>query len=142
MKYLIIIAVVFLLDIYSKYLVERKIELKKMKKIIGEKFIFYHVRNYGLALNKLSGKKVLILLINLGVLLYLIYMYIEFPEYRLGLSFAIGGGLGNSLERLYKGYVVDFICFNYRNIPIFNIADFGIFFGAILLLIREVLHGA
>ncbi|HQD50865.1 MAG TPA: signal peptidase II [Defluviitaleaceae bacterium] len=52
---------------------------------------------------------------------------------KLSLSFIIGGGIGNIIDRSKKGYVVDFFAFKIKKSPIFNIADIFIIFGVILL---------
>jgi len=59
------------------------------------------------------------------------------------LAFIVGGALGNVIDRVWHGHVIDFIHFHYRGFefPAFNIADSSITFGAILLLI-DVLIGA
>lgn len=55
-----------------------------------------------------------------------------------GFSFVLGGALGNVVDRLRLGYVIDFIDLHYNDIhwPVFNIADCAITIGAILLLIE------
>ena len=52
----------------------------------------------------------------------------------LSYSFILGGTIGNGLDRLLKGYVVDFINLNFINFPVFNIADISINIGFILIL--------
>jgi signal peptidase II len=57
------------------------------------------------------------------------------PEY-IAFSFVLAGALGNLYDRIFYGYVIDFIEFHYKNFywPIFNIADIAISIGIILLL--------
>lgn len=61
----------------------------------------------------------------------------------LGLGSILGGGLGNLIDRLRLGYVVDFISLHYRDWywPAFNLADSAIFLGVALLLIDLWIHG-
>lgn len=56
---------------------------------------------------------------------------------RLSLTFIIGGAIGNLIDRVMHGYVVDFISFHWNDsyFPAFNIADMSITFGAILMII-------
>ncbi len=49
-------------------------------------------------------------------------------------SFILGGTIGNGIDRIYKGFVVDFINLNIINFPVFNIADISINIGFIFLL--------
>ena len=52
----------------------------------------------------------------------------------LSYSFILGGSLGNGIDRIFKGYVVDFINLNFINFPIFNLADIAINIGFFLIL--------
>ena len=53
---------------------------------------------------------------------------------KLGYSFLLAGSLGNGIDRVLNGYVVDFINLNFINFPVFNIADISINIGFILIL--------
>ncbi|GAA0178652.1 hypothetical protein SH2C18_16670 [Clostridium sediminicola] len=57
---------------------------------------------------------------------------------KVGYSFFIGGGIANTIDRIKDGYVTDFIYFNIKRFPVFNIADFFIFGGFILILIQSI----
>ena len=52
----------------------------------------------------------------------------------LSYSFILGGTIGNGIDRIFKGYVIDFINLNFINFPVFNIADISINIGFIILL--------
>lgn len=54
----------------------------------------------------------------------------------VSLSLLFAGGLGNAIDRVCQGYVIDFINFKIINFPVFNIADTAITFGVILLIIN------
>ncbi len=62
----------------------------------------------------------------------------------IAFSLVLAGALGNLLDRLMFGYVVDFLDFNlgFYRWPTFNIADISIFIGAALLILESVLHVA
>ena len=49
-------------------------------------------------------------------------------------SFILGGTIGNGIDRIYKGFVIDFINLNIKNFPVFNIADISINIGLIILM--------
>ena len=49
-------------------------------------------------------------------------------------SFILGGTIGNGIDRILKGFVIDFINLNFINFPVFNIADISINIGFIFLL--------
>lgn len=57
---------------------------------------------------------------------------------RVGYSFFIGGGIANTIDRIKDGYVTDFIYFNIKKFPVFNIADFFIFGGFLLILMQSI----
>ena len=50
-------------------------------------------------------------------------------------SFLLGGTIGNGIDRIVKGYVIDFINLNFINFPVFNIADISINIGFIIILL-------
>lgn len=57
----------------------------------------------------------------------------------LALSFFCGGGIGNMIDRIFQGYVVDFLRFDFIDFPIFNIADSFICIGAGLMILHLIL---
>ncbi|MEG2618267.1 MAG: signal peptidase II [Bacilli bacterium] len=97
--------------------------------------------NNGAAFSILQGKLWFLIVISLIMLIYLIIeslKYIKNNNKRvcLPLSFIIGGLIGNLIDRIYFGYVRDFISFQIGsyNAPIFNVADIFLVFGAIYLV--------
>ncbi len=137
--YLIIFFVLFFIDQYSKYVALKNIGF--FKKIISLKRIkFILAKNNGIFLNIFAGKRIFILIMNITVM---IIIFIYFKEVRvkyeilqnIGLSFIFAGGIGNIADRILRGYVVDFITFEIKRCPIFNMADFYIFIGIILEMI-------
>ena len=58
----------------------------------------------------------------------------------LGLSFVLGGAVGNMIDRVILGYVVDFIDFRIINFPVFNVADIFVVIGAIILVIFYIFY--
>lgn len=110
------------------------------------KFLYLSLeKNYGVAFSMLWNNRLLILIISLLLILFLIYLLNK--EYlskgknnkllnaTYGLLF--GGILGNLIDRIVRGYVIDYIgvyIFNYR-FPVFNLADSFITIGVILMII-------
>ena len=132
------IIIIFLtLDLRTKKWAEKNLDISKY--IFGGKIELVYVRNYGIAFNKLSGKKKLILITNLFLFIYLSYLlYTDIKNY-LGYALILAGGLGNFICRLQKGYVIDFVYFNIKSWPVFNIADFEVFIGIIIVIISEII---
>ncbi len=97
---------------------------------------FYIVHNTGAAWGVLSQSTELLgwfaLAVSVGVWLYasLDYKNTSLPQ-ALCLCLVAAGGLGNALDRLYRGFVLDFIQLPWVQFPVFNIADIGITLGFI-----------
>ena len=98
--------------------------------------------NYGAFYGILKNKKGIIIFINLIALLGCILLLIlgfynrDLSSYALGLSFIIGGGIGNLIDRIKNGYVIDFLYLSRG--PIFNIADIFVFIGGLILIFTEL----
>ena len=50
------------------------------------------------------------------------------------IGIVVAGGIGNAIDRFVTGYVVDFICFDFIDFPVFNIADIGVTCGVLILV--------
>ena len=90
-----------------------------------------YVINYGASFSILQGYRWLFIIVAILVI-FLIFYYNE-KKYLLAFSFILGGTIGNLIDRVFLGYVIDFI--DVKIIPIFNVADIANTVGAILLLI-------
>jgi signal peptidase II len=94
------------------------------------------IQNTGAGFGLLRGQQSLLILISLvvvGVILY--HLPVIMKERKTVLPYALlwGGALGNLIDRVYFGYVVDFL--DFRVWPVFNIADSAITIGAVWLII-------
>ena len=96
------------------------------------------VRNYGAAFNILSGSRIFLSFISVTSAIILSY-FIFISENKLinkyALSFILAGSIGNGIDRVLNGYVIDFIKIKFINFPVFNIADIVINIGVLLLII-------
>ena len=127
---------IVLLDQITKYLM-----LYKKKIFINKDFLLFKldfVKNYGAAFNIFSGSRIFLSLISIFfsiLLIYLIFRKNTLNSFDLySYSFILGGTFGNGIDRIYRGFVVDFINLNVINFPVFNIADISINIGFIFLL--------
>ena len=127
---------IVLIDQFTKYLM-----IYNNKLFINKDFLLFKldfVKNYGAAFNIFSGSRIFLSLISILFSILLIYLIIRkntlnsFDLYSY--SFILGGTIGNGIDRIYKGFVVDFINLNIINFPVFNIADISINIGFIILL--------
>ena len=127
---------IVLIDQFTKYLMFYNKKLFIKKDFLLFKLDF--VKNYGAAFNILSGSRIFLSLISISFSILLIYLiFRKNPLNTIDLysySFILGGTIGNGIDRIYKGFVVDFINLNIINFPVFNIADISINIGFILLL--------
>ena len=127
---------VVLIDQYTKYLM-----FYNKKLFINKDFLLFKldfVKNYGAAFNILSGSRIFLSLISIIFSILLIYLIVRknslnaFELYSY--SFILGGTIGNGIDRIYKGFVLDFINLNIISFPVFNIADISINIGFIFLM--------
>ena len=127
---------IVLIDQFTKYLM-----FYNKKLFINKDFLLFKldfVKNYGAAFNIFSGSRIFLSLISILfsiILIYLIFRKKTLNSFDLySYSFILGGTIGNGIDRIYKGFVVDFINLNIINFPVFNIADISINIGFIFLL--------
>jgi signal peptidase II len=75
-------------------------------------------------------------------ILWMMHTHRSQHRFMLALTLILGGALGNVIDRIAYGHVVDFLLFYWQNwyYPAFNVADAGITVGAILLIIDEILR--
>jgi len=144
MKKIIGLSSIFLIiDIVVKLLVKSKLIFQESIKIIDNFFYITYVKNTGAAWSILSGKQGFLIVFSLIVIIViLIYLYRKKNYTKLetiGYSLLISGAVGNLIDRILYGYVVDYLnfyIFNY-DFPIFNIADSCIVIGIMLLFISS-----
>lgn len=130
---------VFVIDQLSKYYVSQTFSYLESVPVIPGIFDLTYVRNYGAAFGIFQNGRPLFILVTLITIGLFLYFYRDFCEdwlTRLAGGLAFGGILGNFLDRLRLGYVVDF--FDFKIWPVFNIADSAIVVGMIFLAWRII----
>lgn len=131
--------VVVILDQVSKYLTVTYIPLGGSVKAIEGLFHFTYVQNRGAAFSALQGQLWLFMLVFLAFAVFFVWVVVKkpFPFTKLEywcMASVLAGGLGNLIDRLRLGYVVDMICTDFIRFPVFNVADSFVTCGVILLL--------
>ncbi len=97
------------------------------------------VENRGVAFGMFSGQRWFILLLTGIIAVGLVWFYVTLPrkkEYapvRVSLVLVLAGAVGNIIDRMFRGYVVDFFEFTFFEWPVFNVADIYVVVGVILL---------
>lgn len=142
---LLIIASV-LLDQVSKLLVVANMELGQSIEIIPGVLRFTYIHNYGAAFGSMANARwIFMILSTVAIAAMLVYIFWKKPTSKLLLSsliLVIGGGIGNMIDRVCLGYVVDFIdfcAFPKLWMWIFNVADACVCVGAGLLILWMIL---
>ncbi|MGT2907256.1 signal peptidase II [Streptococcus dentiloxodontae] len=140
-KYTIFISIFILivLDQLSKWWVVANIRLNQVIAAVPNLFSLTYLRNYGAAFSILQNQQWFFTLITLTVIgaavFYLIRRYKESLWLVMALSLIIAGGLGNFLDRLRLGYVVDMIHLDFMDFAVFNVADSYLTVGVALLIL-------
>ena len=142
MKKIFYLSSIFLIiDIIIKLIIKNTLITYQSIKIINNFFYITYVKNTGAAWSILSGKQLFLILFSLIVIISLMIYLIKKKEYSkleiIGYSLLISGSVGNLIDRVVYGYVIDYLdfyIFNY-NFPIFNIADTCIVIGIMVLFI-------
>lgn len=140
-KLIITTITLLLIDITIKLIVKSNLALHESIKVINNFFYITYVNNKGVAWSILSGKVNLIIIITSIIILLLTIYILKKDNYTkldiITYSLILSGSLGNLLDRIIYGYVIDYLdfyIFNY-NYPIFNFADICIVLGIILLFL-------
>lgn len=138
----IISLIVIIIDRILKVLVTNNFVLNVRNKIIDGFFYITNCHNEGAAFSLFSGNVLFLIFITL-IVLFLIYRTINKENVNkigiLAYGLLLGGILGNLYDRIFYGYVIDyldFVIFKF-NFAIFNLADAAIVVGAILLIVFE-----
>ena len=141
-KLILFISVIgIIIDRITKILIVNYLTIHHKIIVIKNFFHITYVKNFGAAWSILSGNKIILICIALIALFFLLASIInqekvtKFDSVAYGL--VVGGIVGNLLDRVVFGYVIDFLDFNIfgYNYPVFNIADMLIVIGALLMAI-------
>ena len=149
--YLALLGTVVLLDQVTKALLVRSLPLHEYVPIIDGFLSLSHVHNRGAAFGVLSDaslpyQPVLLSALSLAALLAIAYYFVRLPAAarlpRLALALVLGGAVGNLIDRVRLGYVVDFVHVYWRQHawPDFNVADSAITVGVVLLILDILLE--
>ncbi len=144
--FIAIIAAIIIADQLFKYYAVTVIkELPRGRgEFIPGFMIFNYTENTGAAMSMFSGATWILACISgvmAVVVLYLLFKHKEITSwlYKLSLCFVAGGAIGNLLDRVFRGYVVDFLEFDFVRLAIFNVADIFICTGAVMLAVYVIM---
>ena len=133
---------IILIDQFTKYLM-----FYNYKMLVGKDFLLFKlefIKNYGAAFNIFSGSRIFLSFISIIFSIFLIYLILKKNTLKTielySYSFILGGTIGNGIDRIYRGFVVDFINLNIINFPVFNVADISINIGFILIVYSKLIR--
>ncbi|AIQ60197.1 signal peptidase II [Paenibacillus borealis] len=145
MVYFLIALIVFLIDQGTKYLIATRLEIAEQIPVIKDFFIITSHRNRGAAFGILEGQQWFFIVITVIVVAGIVWYLNKARKTRkllpTALALVLGGAVGNFLDRILNGEVVDFLMFNFGSytFPIFNVADSCIVVGVALIILDTLL---
>ena len=138
-----IAAIIIILDQWTKWLVVQQMEIGERIPIIEPYIALLSHRNRGAAWGMLEGQMWLFYIVTVVVVVGILYYYHthgkDQPLLKVSLMVLLGGAIGNFIDRLFRGEVVDFVdvlipVINY-DFPIFNVADAALTIGVVMMII-------
>ena len=136
---------VLLLDQVSKAWIVSALELYETVPLIEPVLSITRTENMGIFLGLGSGLgSPVFFVLSLAITLVIVYLYRDLPEdatfQKIGLSLAMGGGVGNMLDRLQHGVVIDFVHITIPNVlsNVSNFADHALTLGVIIMFVDGV----
>lgn len=139
MIYLILTIGLILIDQITKIITLKQLAPIGSVTIIENILSFTYVENRGAAFGIMQNSRIFFLIFTVILIGAIIYYTIKTKQnskfYLISTSLIIAGGLGNFIDRLFRGYVVDMIEVTFIDYPVFNFADICIVIGAILFCV-------
>ena len=139
-KYLIIFStalIVIFIDQITKFLITSNFQLHQSIAIIKNIFYFTFIQNTGAGFGILKNQQWILIWISIFIFGIILYNLDKIKEnqrlLQVLVGFILGGTIGNLIDRIFFGYVIDFL--DFRIWPIFNFADSFITIGVIGLII-------
>ena len=129
-------------DQLTKAGIARSMELGSTRPLIPGVLDFTYTHNTGAAFSILTGRQTFLIAVTAAVMIVMVIYVIRkgkdifLPE-KIALALIVGGGLGNLICRIARGYVIDFI--NIHILPIFNTADICVCCGCALLVLSVLI---
>lgn len=133
---------IIIVDQVAKYFVLQNVSMTDTIPIVSGFLNLVYVKNPGAAFSMLADKTYLLSVISIAVCFFLLWFLVTRTEksklLTVSVAMILGGAIGNLIDRLLRGYVVDYIELCFVNFPVFNLADIAITGGAILLMIYVI----
>ncbi|EYT96122.1 signal peptidase II [Enterococcus mundtii] len=142
--YWIISALIIGLDQWVKWLIVNNFALGETKSVIPGILSLNHIRNFGAAWSLLEGKMWFFTVVTIIAVVVILTLMIKNRSngnrwFMIGLTLILAGAIGNFIDRVRLGYVIDMFQTDFMNFPIFNVADISLVIGVICVLIYIIL---
>lgn len=140
----IISFICIIIDQMIKFVINNNINLYDQNTIIDNFFYLTNVRNYGAAWSILTGSRIMLIIVTILIIIGLYYFFIrkeKLKKYeKVIYGFLYGGIIGNLIDRIFRGYVIDYLefyIFGY-SFPVFNLADILIVISMFFIIISVI----
>lgn len=141
--YYLLALVVLIVDQVTKYLVVQNIELYQVKAFLPGVLSWMYIQNTGAAWSILEGQMWFFYVITTVVIIGVLYIMQKYAKesrlFSMGLTLILAGALGNFIDRIRLGYVVDMVRVELFDFPIFNVADMSLSIGVALIIVYVLL---
>ncbi|MHC5267774.1 signal peptidase II [Enterococcus sp. LJL98] len=137
------------LDQWVKYWTVSNLALGESQPFIPSLLSLTYIQNRGAAWSILEGQMLFFFVITIVAVAVVSYLLIKYRNehwlFTIGLAFVLAGALGNFIDRMRLGYVIDMFQTEFMTFPIFNVADVTLFLGVVAIfsytLFEEKLKG-
>ena len=142
MTYIFVVLIALLIDIFTKLAAVKILMPINSVEIIKNILNFTYVENKGIAFGMFAGRRFLFIIMSLVILVMVLLVIFKTPKearsifLKVGGALVVSGAVGNLIDRVFKGYVVDFIELRFIDFPVFNVADIAVCIGAAMLIIH------
>ena len=139
-----VVAILIAIDQIIKLQISKNLYNSSMQIIEGIVSLTY-TENRGVAFGLWMNKKIILITVNIVILMIITHFIIAKKEEvdkltLISLPIILGGGFGNLIDRIFRGYVIDYIDITQIiEYPVFNFADICVFIGVTLILIRIII---
>ena len=154
----LLMLILLLIDQWTKLLAVDCLKGQNSFPLIRGVLEFQYLENHGAAFGILQGQKLFLVLFTAILSALILYFYFRIPAgsryrpLRILMIMLLSGAIGNFIDRMVNGYVVDFFYFKLINFPVFNVADIYVTAAEILLIVlvlfyyqsedfEEIFHG-
>ena len=143
MIYIFLFLILLIIDQYTKYIIDSVMNITQSIPIVENFFNLTYVQNRGIAFGLFQGKIDVVTIFAIVAVIFIMFYFIKnlkkisFIE-RIAYTMIVSGAIGNLIDRIFRGYVIDMLDFRGIWHFIFNFADVWINIGVILIIVEHI----